>query len=162
MFSERKHYALQVPPVVPYKTLEKFPRALCGTTGGNCSARIFRPVSRRAICKKQEFQTLYTNLLLCWYKTLHLPLSRYMWSLYLKPKSQGLWLSPSWRSCLENRPQTPLHSPPADSPGGVRHWHQLFLPPVGQTTFCCRHRRQLASNGRSRSSLCQENCCNVW
>ena len=40
----RKTRALQVPPVVPYKALEKFSKALYGTTGGTYSARIFRPV----------------------------------------------------------------------------------------------------------------------
>ena len=35
---------LQVPPVVPYKALEKFSKALYGTTGGTYSARVFRPV----------------------------------------------------------------------------------------------------------------------
>ena len=34
----RKNRALQVPPVVPYKALGKFPKALFGTTGGNFSA----------------------------------------------------------------------------------------------------------------------------
>ena len=38
----RKNRALQVPFVVPYKALEKFPKALYGTTGGTCSARFFR------------------------------------------------------------------------------------------------------------------------
>ena len=40
----RKTRALQVPPVVPYKALEKFSKALYGTTGGTYSARVFRPV----------------------------------------------------------------------------------------------------------------------
>ena len=40
----RKTRALKVPPVVPYKALEKFSKALYGTTGGTYSARIFRPV----------------------------------------------------------------------------------------------------------------------
>ena len=39
----RKNRVLQVPPVVPYKALEKFPMALYGTTVGTCSARFFRP-----------------------------------------------------------------------------------------------------------------------
>ena len=43
----RKTRALEVPPVVPYKALEKFSKALYGTTGGTYSARIFRPVMRR-------------------------------------------------------------------------------------------------------------------
>ena len=30
--TRRKNRALQVPPVVPYKNLEKFPKALYGTT----------------------------------------------------------------------------------------------------------------------------------
>ena len=33
-------------PVVPYKALENFPKALYGTTGGTYSARVFRPVIR--------------------------------------------------------------------------------------------------------------------
>ena len=36
--------SLQVPPVVPYKALGNFPKALYGTTGGTCSARFSRPV----------------------------------------------------------------------------------------------------------------------
>ena len=40
----RKNRAPQVPPVVPYKALEKFPKALYGTTGGTCSARFLCPV----------------------------------------------------------------------------------------------------------------------
>ena len=40
----RKTHALQVTPVVPNKALGNFPKALCGTTGGTCSARFFRPV----------------------------------------------------------------------------------------------------------------------
>ena len=42
--TERKNLVLQVPLVVPYKALEKFPKALYGTTGGTCSAQLFRPV----------------------------------------------------------------------------------------------------------------------
>ena len=41
-----KNCALQVPTVVPYKALGQFPKALYGTTGGTCSARIFRSVMR--------------------------------------------------------------------------------------------------------------------
>ena len=37
-------HALQVPPLVPYKALGKFPKALYGKTGGTCSAGVFRPV----------------------------------------------------------------------------------------------------------------------
>ena len=40
----RKNRALQVPPVVPYKALENFSKALYGTTRGTCTARFFRPV----------------------------------------------------------------------------------------------------------------------
>ena len=40
----RKNRALQVPPVVPYKALENFSKALYGTTGGTYSAHVFRPV----------------------------------------------------------------------------------------------------------------------
>ena len=36
--------ALLVPPVVLYKALEKFSKALYGTIEGNYSARVFRPV----------------------------------------------------------------------------------------------------------------------
>ena len=43
-----KTRALQVPPVVPYKALEKFSKALYGTTGGTYSGRVFRPVMLRA------------------------------------------------------------------------------------------------------------------
>ena len=40
----RKNLAPQVPLVVPYKALEKFSKALYGTTGGTCRTRFFRPV----------------------------------------------------------------------------------------------------------------------
>ena len=40
----RKIRALQVPPVIPYRTLGNFPKALYGTTGGTCSAQFFCPV----------------------------------------------------------------------------------------------------------------------
>ena len=33
-----------MPPVVPYKALENFSKALYGTRGGTYSARVFRPV----------------------------------------------------------------------------------------------------------------------
>ena len=42
----RKTRALKVPPVVPYKALEKFSKALYGATGGTYSARLFRPVMK--------------------------------------------------------------------------------------------------------------------
>ena len=42
--TERKNRVLQVPLVVPYKALETFLKPLYGTTGGTCSARLFRPV----------------------------------------------------------------------------------------------------------------------
>ena len=44
----RTNRALQVPPVFPYKALEKFPKALYGTTEGTCSSPFFRPVMIRA------------------------------------------------------------------------------------------------------------------
>ena len=40
----RKTCALKVPPVVPYKALEKFSKALYGTTGGTYNACVFHPV----------------------------------------------------------------------------------------------------------------------
>ena len=40
----RKNRALQVPPVVPYKALRNFPKALFGTTRGPCSSQFFPPV----------------------------------------------------------------------------------------------------------------------
>ena len=39
-----KNHELQVPPVVPYKALENFSKALYGTTRGTCSEQFFRPV----------------------------------------------------------------------------------------------------------------------
>ena len=42
--TERKNRALQVPPVVPYKALGTFSKALYGTTRGTCSARFFRVI----------------------------------------------------------------------------------------------------------------------
>ena len=44
LMTGHKNRALQVPPVVPYKALGNFPKALYRTTGGTCSARFFRPV----------------------------------------------------------------------------------------------------------------------
>ena len=38
-------------PVVPYKALENFSKALYGTTGGTYSACIIRPVMVRALLK---------------------------------------------------------------------------------------------------------------
>ena len=43
----RKNRALQVTPVVPYKALEKFSKALYGATGGTYSERVFRPVMNK-------------------------------------------------------------------------------------------------------------------
>ena len=40
----RKNRTLQVPVVVPYKALEKFSKALYGTTRGTYSAPFSRPV----------------------------------------------------------------------------------------------------------------------
>ena len=40
----RKICALQAAPVVPYKALGNFCKALYGTMGGTCSAQCFRPV----------------------------------------------------------------------------------------------------------------------
>ena len=40
----RKNRALQVPPVVPYKALGNFSKALYRTTGGTCGAQFSRPV----------------------------------------------------------------------------------------------------------------------
>lgn len=37
----RKKCSLQVPPVVPYIAYGNFPKALCGKTGGTCSAHVF-------------------------------------------------------------------------------------------------------------------------
>ena len=56
----RKNRALQVPLVVPYKALRKFPNALYGTTGGNCSARFFHPVTS---IQKLFGQSHYRNFL---------------------------------------------------------------------------------------------------
>ena len=43
-WQDGKNCALQVPPVVPYKELRNFPKALHRTTGGTCSAWFFHPV----------------------------------------------------------------------------------------------------------------------
>ena len=51
----RKNRALQVPPIVSYKALEKFPKALYGTTGGTCSARFFRLVMTHLSGKLSEW-----------------------------------------------------------------------------------------------------------
>ena len=45
----RENRALQVPPVLSYKALENFPKALYGTTGGTCSARFFRPLGGKTL-----------------------------------------------------------------------------------------------------------------
>ena len=39
-----KSRALQVPPVVPYKALPNFSKALYGATRGTCSTQFFRSV----------------------------------------------------------------------------------------------------------------------
>ena len=60
----RKTRALQVPAVVPYKAFKNFPKALYGTTGGTCSARVFRPVLFHSISWNIPLVTLfswYTN-----------------------------------------------------------------------------------------------------
>ena len=55
----RKHRALEVPPVAPYKALENFSKALYGTTRGTCSARFFRPVMlKRALELRQRICVL--------------------------------------------------------------------------------------------------------
>ena len=54
----RKTRALEVPPVVPYKALGKFSKALYGTTVGTYSARVFRPVMRGFIEHKVHRQRL--------------------------------------------------------------------------------------------------------
>ena len=46
-----KNRALQVPPVVPYKALENFFKALYGTTRGTCTAQFFHPVIKKEILK---------------------------------------------------------------------------------------------------------------
>ena len=43
----RKTCALKVPLGVPYKALEKFSKALYGTTGSTYSARVIRPVMNK-------------------------------------------------------------------------------------------------------------------
>ena len=40
----QKNSAVQVPPVVPYKALGNFSKALYGTVGGTCGAVFFHPV----------------------------------------------------------------------------------------------------------------------
>ena len=45
---DRENRALQVPPVVQYKTLGNFSKALYGTTRGTCSSLFFRPVIGKA------------------------------------------------------------------------------------------------------------------
>ena len=47
----RTNRALQVPPVVPYKALKKFPKALYGTTEGTRSSPFFRPVMESLKCQ---------------------------------------------------------------------------------------------------------------
>ena len=42
LWQEEKNRVLQIPPVVPYKSLGNFWKALYETTGGTCSARFFR------------------------------------------------------------------------------------------------------------------------
>ena len=61
----RKTRALQVPPVVPYKALEKFSKALYGATGGTYSGRVFRPVMKLKMLElsvrrgQSNFRTVY-------------------------------------------------------------------------------------------------------
>ena len=47
-----KNHALQIPPIVPYKALGKFPKALYGTTGGACI---------REVLAVHDFSVLYTG-----------------------------------------------------------------------------------------------------
>lgn len=62
--------ALWVPPVVPYKALENFSKGLCGTAGGACIARIFRPVMRDGLKKSYRVQAHVTFF--CVTTTLHM------------------------------------------------------------------------------------------
>ena len=61
----RKNRPLQVPLVVPYKALEKFPKALYGTTEGTCSARFSRPVTRSRLSTEEDlpFQIDWSSLI---------------------------------------------------------------------------------------------------
>ena len=63
----RKSCALQVPPVVPYKALGNFSKALYGTTRGTCSTRFFRSVMvllslKRRVQKRPNFVRTTTSL----------------------------------------------------------------------------------------------------
>ena len=60
----RKTCALQVPPVAPYKALEKFSKALYGTPGSTYSAHVFRPVMDNAFFKVHQFEQHRDDLLL--------------------------------------------------------------------------------------------------
>ena len=57
-----KNCTLQEPPVVLYKALGNFSKVLYGTTGGNFSARFFRPVMLQSWCQKTA-QLLVNTLL---------------------------------------------------------------------------------------------------
>ena len=50
----RKNRTLQVSSVVPYKALEKFSKALYGTTGDTCCTRFFGPVMHNLVVFGQE------------------------------------------------------------------------------------------------------------
>ena len=58
----RKNRPLQVPHVVPYKALEKFPKALYGTTEGTCSGRFLRPVMKSQECKLKNTLTVPSDV----------------------------------------------------------------------------------------------------
>ena len=53
--TERPFFNL--PPVVPYKALEKFSKALYGTTGGTYSERVFCPVMYISLASSKPYHS---------------------------------------------------------------------------------------------------------
>ena len=64
----------KVPPVVPYKTLENFSKALYGTTGGTYSAQVFRPVMKH--CSIHETMQIVTSFV--YYCNLHVAMTSFL------------------------------------------------------------------------------------
>ena len=59
--------------VVPYKTLEKFSKALYGTTGSTYSARVFRPVMKAFSQELNSFSTYVSTFVIFIFIFIFLP-----------------------------------------------------------------------------------------
>ena len=95
----RKTRALQVPAVVPYKAFKNFPKALYGTTGGTCSARVFRPVLFHSISWNIPLVTLFS-----WYTNGPLIVHAY------QPGMTNTHVNYQLAQCKHERAQAPITS----------------------------------------------------